>query len=141
MKLVLLAPAEVYARWDEIRSALQQCITKTNSNYRPEDAYLRLMGSPTSAWAHEILVQGESCGFIVFTQEYDPDGLVLFVWAIWVSPHSVRRWRDEMSSELERIARECKAKRIRMQSPRAGWKREPFFKQVAVVYEHEVRNA
>ena len=133
--MVRLSADEAYARWDEIRDSLQHCITKTRSRYRTEDAFLRVRVEPPSAWVYEI---GPGHGFVIFTQEFDADGLVLFVWALCAKPNALSGRKGEVYAELERIARECKAKRIRMQSPRSGWSRELFFDQVAIVYEHEV---
>lgn len=133
MDLTPLSADEVQADWDWIRAGLLHCIKKTASRYRPEDVYLRLRTD--TAWAYAL---SERAGFAVLTREFDPDGLVLFVWALFSEPYSLRGREGEVYAELVRLARECKAKRIRMQSPRRGWEREPFFNQVAVVYEHEV---
>jgi hypothetical protein len=132
MKLRTLSADDIQAEWDWLRNGLLHCAQKTGAKYRPEDVYLRLRTN--TAWAYAF---GEDA-FLVLTQEYDPDGLVLFVWALWAAPGSLRGSEGDMYAELERIARETGAKRIRMQSPREGWQRETFFQQVAIVYEHEV---
>ncbi len=133
MKLTPLSSDDVQADWDWLREGLLKLIAKGGSRYRPEDVYLRLRTD--TAWAYML---GERTGFVVLTREFDHDGLVLFVWILWAAPNSLRERKREVYSELERLARECKAKRIRMQSPFAGWVRETFFDQVAIVYEHEV---
>ena len=133
MKLTPLTVDDVQTQWDWLRAGLLLVIAKTKAKYRPEDVYLRLRTD--TAWAYAI---DDPAGFVVFTREYDHDGLVLFIWIMWTPPNSIRWRNDEMYAELERIARECKAKRIRMQSPRTGWEDEPFFTRVAFVYEHEL---
>lgn len=132
MKLVALTFDDVYARWDWLRDGLLRMVDKTGAHYRPEDVYARLLGD--TAWAYDFGV-----GFIILTKEYDPDGLVLFVWALHADSGTLgRQGSDELYVELEQLARGAKAKRIRMQSPRRGWERETFFNKVSVVYEHEV---
>ena len=133
MKLTPLSADEVQADWDWLRAGLLHCIQKTASRYRPEDVYLRLRTD--TAWVYAL---DERQGFAVLTKEFDPDGLVLFVWILFAEPNTLSERKGEVYAEFERIARECKAKRIRMQSPRKGWEREPFFNPTAVVYEHEI---
>lgn len=133
MKLVALSFDDVYERWEWMRAGILLAVEKTDCKFRPEDVYIRL-GIDT-AWAYAI----EDFGFVVLTKEYDADGLVLFVWIMWAPAQTLGERKQEVYAELERLARECKAKRIRMQSPRRGWEREEFFDRVAVVYEHEVK--
>ena len=63
---------------------------------------------------------------------------MLYVWILWCEPGSALERRQEIFDALEALARELKAKRIRMQSPRNGWERQDYFTPVAAVYEHEV---
>lgn len=130
MRLRALTRDDVIAEWDWLRAGLLRMIEKTGAKYRPEDVYSRLVTG--TAWAYAI----DEDGALVLTQEYDHDGLVLFVWAMF--GQNVAERKDEVYAELEQLARAVKAKRIRMQSPREGWERERFFTRVAVVYEHEV---
>ncbi len=98
--------------------------------------YLRLRSN--TAWAHAINHDEQDVGFVVLTQEYDHDGLVVFVWVIYCTPDSWAKHRPEAYAELSDFARKAGAKRIRMQSPRKGWARDPFFNPIATVYEHEL---
>ncbi len=137
--IVALSADDVYQRWDWLREGILAVAAKTGGRFRPEDVYVRLRTS--TAWAYALRDANEDdIGFLIVTQEYDPDGLVLFVWILWAPSHEIRGRENEMYQEFERIAVACKAKRIRMQSPRRGWEREGFFDRVAVVYEHEVTN-
>ena len=136
MKLRLLSPDDVYAGWDWLRNGIIHCQRKTDARYRPEDIYLRLRAS--TAWAYAIEHNGDDIGFAVLTQEFDPDGLVLFVWVIWCEPGGAIGVHRDIFAELETMARSIKAKRIRMHSPRKGWEKARYFTPVTIVYEHEV---
>ena len=136
MILVSLSPDAIYSGWDRLRAGILECANKTGALYKPEDVYMRLRAG--TAWAYAIKNHGDDLGFTILTQEFDCDGLALFIWILWAEPLSLRGDESAVYGELERIAREIKAKRIRMHSPRPGWAREPFFNQVAIVYEHEV---
>ena len=129
MKLRPLTRDDVVAEWDWLRAGILKCIEKTRSRYRPEDVYTRLVTN--TAWCYAV-----DGGALVLTQEYDHDGLVIFVWCLF--GESIAEQKDEIYAELEKLGREAKAKRIRMQSPREGWERERFFDRVAVVYEREL---
>ena len=115
-----------------MRAGLLECFAKTDARFLPEDVYLRLRSG--SAWAYDV----DGIGFIVLTQEYDPDGLVLFVWALWCERGKLLPIVGEFYQALETLAREAKAKRIRMSSPRKGYERNPFFHPTVMLYEHEV---
>lgn len=119
-----------------MREGLLETAQKTHTRYRPEDVWLRLRCDPPSAHAFAIEIDQERRGFAILTMEFDPDGPVLFVWALWGL--KLAQHKSCIYSELERIAREVKAVRIRMQSPRKGWERESFFSPVSTLFEHEV---
>lgn len=120
------------ADWDRYRAGILRVVEKTGDTYRPEDVYFRLKSG--TAWLYDF----ETFGFLVLTQEYDHDGLVLFVWIVFCEAGKAVGRKDEMYAALEDLAREAKAKRIRYQSPLRGWERETFFQQKAVVFEREV---
>lgn len=136
LTLVPTDPLAVYDIWDWVREGLLQAIRRTGGHSRPEDVYLLLRGG--SAWLYLVMVEGQRVGFVILTREHDPDGPVMFIWCLWCEPHSVWETQAELYAELDKIARGIKAKRIRMWSPRRWWERQPFFKQVSAVYEHEV---
>lgn len=130
-----MTPADVRGSWDWMREGLRETAQKTHTRYLPEDVLYRLWGGSAFAYAIDTGPHS-SAGFAILTEEHDPDGLVLFVWALWgrhLAPHKTAIYAD-----LEHIAREVKAIRIRMQSPRKGWEREAYFAPVATLYEHEV---
>ncbi len=128
-----LDPLGVYERWDWMRAGIQKAIERTDAHMRPEDAYVRLRNG--TAWAYVIGVQSDDIGFLILTQEHDPDGLVLFVWCLWCKPHSLAPVQVQLYTELDDLARKAGAKRIRWQSPRAYGR---WGKQVAHIYEREV---
>jgi hypothetical protein len=132
VELVPLTVEQVWEQWGWLRNGLAECAARTNAHWLPEDTYVRLRGG--TAWAYLL----EDIGFVVLTQEWDPDGLVLFIWAMWCEPGSAIGKRREILDALEGLARKARAKRLRMQSPRQGWEWVEFFDPVATVYEHEV---
>lgn len=134
IKLCSLDLAQCFNRWSWIRAGLLAIIEKTKTRMLPEDVYLRL--NSNTAWLYVI---GEDIGFVVLTQEHDPDGLVMFIWALWIEPGKGREIEMQLYEQLEALACSIKAVRIRMQSPRQGWERRPFFEPVATVFEHEVK--
>lgn len=132
MKLRPLTADEVRAEWDGLKPGIERVIAKTGAKFRPEDVYLRLMSK--TAWAYAI---GE-IGGVVFTQEFDHDGLVLFIWLLWTDIGERAPNEASFYAQAEELGRGLKARRIRMMSPRKGWDKDPFFTQVARVYEHEL---
>lgn len=132
-------PEQVYSIWSWVRDGLQKSIDKTQGHGMPEDIYVRLRGG--NAWLYVIDVDGHHAGFAILTREHDPDGLVMFIWCLWCEPHSMWETRGDLYDALDALARTIGARRIRMWSPRRWWERQPFFKQVSAVYEHEVENA
>lgn len=123
---------QVYARWDWLRAGLLQVIEKTRARFRPEDVYHSVRTGNAVIYAI-----GDS-GFIVLQQQFDPDGPVIFVWALWCASGTAVEVKDDNYLELEKIARTAGAVRIRMHSPLKGWGREAFFEQVSTIFEHEV---
>lgn len=129
--LVALTPEQAWDRWDWIRAGLQHTIERTGVRMKPEDAYIRIRNG--TAWLYLVA----DVGFVILTQEHDPDGLVLFIWALWCEPHKLWPIKREFYAEVEGLARKAGAKRIRWQSPRE-YERERWGKKVASIYEREV---
>jgi hypothetical protein len=139
IELKPLDPLQATSIWDWVRVGLAHTIDKAGGHYRPEDIYIRIRAG--SAWLYLVVVDGRDIGFMVLTQEYDPDGLVLFIWALWCRPGSAAPYKHEIYAEIDKLAAAVKAKRIRWWSPLRGWERERFGHKVAVVFEREVGNA
>lgn len=137
MKFVPLTPDDVVRQWGWLRHGILHCINKTREKFLPEDVYCALRGNV--AWAFVFRTEeDEDFGFMVLQNQHDPDGVVLFVWALWCEANAGAKHKDAIYAELEKLAVAAKVKRIRMQSPRPGWGRETFFEQVAVVYERQI---
>ena len=135
MRLKPLSPDEAYASWGWIRSGLLAVIERNEkARFLPEDVYMRVRNGTAWIWT----IGEDEIGFMVLTQEFDPDGLVMYIWALWLEPDSGRPHEGEIYEALEDLARSIKAKRVRMQSSRKAWERREFFEQVSTVYEHEV---
>jgi hypothetical protein len=128
-------PVGVYNRWDWIRAGLEKTFKRTGAKMRPEDVYVRLRAN--TAWLFALQEEEDDFGFLILTQEHDPDGPVLFIWVLWTEPHKLYPVKQQFYAEVEEMARKTGAKRIRWQSPRE-YERERWGKKVAHVYEREV---
>lgn len=116
--------------WEWVRAGLLHTAKKTGQNYTPEDVYLMLH----ARLAH-LYVIGERQGFAVLKRDDDPDGPVLFVFAI-NGPQELEPLKPQLYAELEKIGASIGAKRARMQG-RKGWESETYWKPKAVIFEHE----
>ncbi len=90
-----------------------------------------------TAWLYMLQEDEDDFGFIILTQEQDPDGLVLFIWCLWTEPHKLWPVKHQFYAQVEELARKAGAKRIRWQSPR-DYRRERWGTRTAFVYEREV---
>lgn len=127
-----IPPQQLWDEWEWVRHGLLECIAKTGERYLPEDVYHALRSGTSHLFALDDF------GFVVLQQRHEPDGCVLFVWALWSEPGKARAVEDAVYAALEGKAREIGAVRIRMHSPRKAWARERYWKPVSVVYEHEI---
>ncbi len=128
----------VYNSWDWIRKGVQKSIDKTGSHMRPEDVYVRLRNG--TAWLYLICPVDEEIGFMVLTQEHDPDGMVMFIWVLWAEPGKLSPHYEEFKNALDQLARNIKAKRVRGSSPRRGYLGYGYAKPVATIYEKEIED-
>jgi hypothetical protein len=133
LKIALLQPIaaeQIREFWPWVRDGLEQLRARFHEHWIPEDVYASLRGG------HSFLfIIGDELGFIIFQRHMDADGPVLFVWIIHGDLVAVHL---KVCDEIEAMAREMKARRIRMQSPRKGWAKIDFFTAVQTVYEHEL---
>lgn len=127
-----VTPDGLYALWPWVRAGLEKAVNKTSQRYLPEDVYVMLRGG--RAW---LYVVGEQQGFAVMEKLLDPDGLVLFVFAMWGEPWSIAPMKAQLYDELTALAQSIGAKRVRMQG-RKGWEAEAYWKPTAIVFEHEL---
>lgn len=135
MKLRPIDPEGAYERWDWVRQGIQKAIDNTGAHLRPEDVYTQIRNN--TAWLY-IIEDDCDLGFVVLTQERDPDGLVLFIWVLWAARGSLWARRSDLDAEIDKLARAVKAKRVRWSSPRRGYERWGYGKPVAVTYEREL---
>ena len=131
MNLVYVPPEDLGSVWEWVRAGLVKTIARTHERYLPEDVYHALRSN--TAWLFKI----EDIGFVVFREETDPDGKVLYVWVLWVERNAGISYKDEIWSAIDATAAKQKAKRIRWQSPRR-WDAWPDSKLVRYVYEREL---
>ena len=118
--------------WPWVRQGLDKMQEKVQSRELPEHIFMSLHGRS----AHLYVFEDE--GFFVLQQRPDPDGVALFVRAMWFAPGSYADNSERVQAELTEIARGIGAKRIAAISPRPGWARESFLTETARVYEHEL---
>lgn len=128
-------PIGAYNRWDWIRAGLQHTIERTGVHMRPEDAYVRVRNG--TAWLYAVQADEEDIGFLILTQEHDPDGLVLFIWALWCEPGSLYPMKHKFYAEIDALAKKAGAVRIRWQSSR-DYRHERWGQKVATIYEREI---
>lgn len=137
--MILLRPmswTECRTRWEWLRQGLERCREHGGERWYAEDIYEPLRLGHASAFAVER--NRKDVGFAILQRHNDPDGAVLFVWALWVEPAQAVGDKGALLAEFERIAIEVKAVRIRMESPRKGWDSIGFFIPMRTIYEHEV---
>jgi hypothetical protein len=112
--LELILPDDIQPIWHLIREGLQKIHEKTKSTWIPEDVYIACRTGASKL--HVSYANGDYAGFCVLTPSQHYDGTVLHVWCAYsASGHDVV---DMHAPDLERIARNIKAKRITFWSPR-----------------------
>lgn len=127
--LVALDPVQAWQRWDWFTEGLEHCIAKTGMHLRQEDVYLRVRAG--SALPFVIQHDGVERGFAIITHEYDPDGLVMFIWALWC-PDGIGL-NEQVTADLDQLQIAMKAKRQRMWG-RPGWEKV-WGTKIATVFE------
>lgn len=125
---------EVRADWGWIRNGLQTVIGVCQERWAPEDVWTEVMAGNAFVWRIERT--GDDIGFLVLRRLLDPDGPVLFIWALYAEPQSLARHGKELFERLREIAHRIGAKRIRMESPRKGW--ADWFEAHSTIWEYEV---
>lgn len=129
-------PTQVFDLWPWINNGIQHCVQKGGGHYGPAEVMLMLARQDAGLYVLEY--DGDDIGFAVLRSEHDPDGHVMFVFALWTEPGEGKRFERQIYDELEALARSTGARRIRMQSKRRGYGRLPFFHPVGTVYEWEL---
>lgn len=127
---------ETRARWKWVKTGLQECARRAGERWLPEDIYEPLRAG--NAYCYAIVHDERDIGFVIVQRHNDPDGAVLFIWAIWCEPGTLFPVHREVLAELRALAIAIKAVRIRMESPRKGWEWVDFFVPIRTVFEHEV---
>lgn len=135
-QLKLKPITDLHASWPWVRNGLNECFGKTGERSLPEDVYVAIKSGTSFLFALDH--GGKDVGFTVLQQHMDSDGPCLFIWAMWCQPGHARANEPEVYAALEAKAAEVGAKRLRMWSPRKAWEREPYWRQVSAIYEHEV---
>lgn len=127
--MIHVPPNRVDEHWDAVRAGLLRILEKSPASWRPGDVLCALC----SQSAHLALLDG---GFMVWQRLAGDDGRgLLFVWAI--AGEDMAPKREVLEAELEALARQINAKRIRIMG-RPGWGRFPFWQPAGHVFEHEV---
>jgi hypothetical protein len=120
-----IAPDALDAHWEVVSRGLRQACKRGGGHYTPEQVRVSL---ETGA----ALLYACPRGFVILQVAQDPDGYVLFVFAIhgdfWPVRDAVWAWLRYVKSELG-------CKRIRWESKRKAWAR--WAKLTTYVYEME----
>jgi hypothetical protein len=134
--VVEFKPATLRDDWEWVRQGLLTIARKTNLRAWPEDVYNDVANGRSFLW---FMYDGEErAGFLILQLDKDPDGRVLRVMGFWAEPSKWKACKASSYDGLAALARTVGAKRIRMGSPRRGWAKEGFFREVSRVYEHEL---
>lgn len=122
--MIYVPSGDIHKHWRSIKTGLQKVLKKSPSNWIPEDVYSALRaGTSTLHLVDE--------GFLVLTPKQDYDGMTLFVWIAYGEGDVFEKYMPE----LEVMARQINARRIRFESTRDWSKR---FRYVTTVYEKEL---
>ena len=138
VKLQAITVMGVREAWPFVRKGLDSMLEKHQDRWLPEDVYFELMAG--TAFLYIINHEDEELGFMVVKKFVDFDGLALFVWIIHAENGSMKendRWKDVMA-ELDALAKNVGAKRIRHYSPRGGFGEIGAFDLKMHIYEREV---
>jgi hypothetical protein len=128
-----IRPAELRKDWPWVRPLLEIVIAKTGEQWIAEDVYAAVSNS--RALMH---VSDKPAGVMVSYPDKEAwsGDQVLHVWALWCVD-GMEALQDEAYAILTDVAKRVGAKRVLMESPRAGWQRVGW--QVKkYIYEREV---
>jgi hypothetical protein len=129
---------EVRAAWGWVRNGLLEIIGRCHERWAPEDAWTAIMAGNAHVWT--ITTASDEIGFLILRKIDDPDGPVLFIWALWTEPNAILRKLPDLHERLIELCHRMGAKRIRMESPRKGWcvLEKLNFTERSVNYEYEI---
>ena len=123
--MIYVAPVDLHKYWNQVRQGLEQVRRKSQADWIPEDVYSAIQsGTSTLHVADE--------GFFVLTPRNDFNGVTLFVWIAYGEGNVFEKYEPQ----LEQMARQIKARRIRFESSRRGWSKR--YKYVTSIYEKEL---
>ena len=128
---------QVREEWGWVRNGLLTIIERTRESWLPEDVWQSLQGGHSFLWV--VHKNGDDIGFLVLRKDADPDGPVLYLWIAWAEPQALADCHAELIERLDEIAARIGARRLRFESPRAGWRGfDNYFDAVRTVFEREV---
>jgi hypothetical protein len=136
MKLTFLELPQVSAQWDAfIRPGLLDVKKRCGSSchWKADDIYHDVMAKRAAVYTF-----ADETGFCVLQRLDSAFEVVLFVWAIWAPAGTMLSRKQDFIDGLDELAREVKANRIRMFSPRDGHIGMKLFVPVSTIYEREV---
>ena len=135
--MLLLRPVsatEARANWEWVRRGLLTVLERTRDDWTPEDIYVSIAGGAAQLFHMEH--DGAAVGFTIMRRIEDPSGIVLFVWVMYAAPGAIGQNTGAWLAAVDAVARDMGAGRVRMASPRKGWRR--YFKATQIIYEREL---
>lgn len=84
-----------------------------------------------------LVTSGNPFGFVLLRKEEEPQGMVLFLWALYCRPGEGCNRETAILDAIRKLANEIGARRLKMWSTRKGWGRRGW-KEVSRVYEMDV---
>lgn len=130
--MIYVSPLELHETWPLIKPGLEIVIKKSKADWIPEDVYSALQTGNSTL--HLLYNVDEYEGFVVLTPTKGYAGMTLFVWCAYSPTNTdvVSRYYPD----IEKIARNIFAKKVRFASTRKGWSK--MFTPVTTIYERKV---
>lgn len=117
--------------WDAIRPGLERALKKGGGDWRPEDVYASCVAGDA------FLYRAESGAFCILQMQHN-EHLVqkeCWVWVAYVPPNETL---SDYFPQVETLAREAGAVRMRFESRRPGWHRAPGWEVASSTFTKEL---
>ncbi|MCW5730423.1 MAG: hypothetical protein KIT20_06685 [Alphaproteobacteria bacterium] len=124
----LLAPAEVAARWPEIRPHMERALARGIATHGPADILAECLDGELACFVAEDASGSILCAIMAEIVAYPAGRHCVLAWA---GGRALGRWRRAMLETIEGWARAQGARRLECFG-RAGWRRVAGFRAVGL---------